>query len=329
MNAFFGVGLGLLLATAGSASAAPLLYTGEIAVMRVSGTYCAPDVYERMPQLDLVLDQRGDGSITGYYSLEGVKVGKLSGASPAQLSVEYPIADQARSKGHTLSLDLGKDPVSGTLQEKGLAEGAEGCAIEVGEVRLSPVPDEDAAQWLQRTEKSYQAQALSSEALNFLKKEQPGKAIPLYQQALALEEAAQGSGSPLTILYVDQLAQAYGKNKQVDQGIALLEPRVAQSEDPEKRFYSEGLARLLQLKAAAFYRAGNYAEALPVYRRAMSLDPSESDYPVGLARTLIKLKRSDEAAALLNEVTPLFSDENDREELSRVRQELPGAKKKP
>lgn len=328
MKALLFVALGTTLLTAGPAVATPVLYTGELAVMRVSGKYCASDVYERLPQIDLVLDRTGDGKILGYYSIEGVKLGKLSGTSPAQLSVEYPIADENRSKGHQLSLDLGKDPVAGTLQEKGLAGNAEGCAIEFGEVRLSPVPDEDAADWLQRTEKSYQAQALSSEALSLMKKEQPALAIPLYQKALALEEAAQGSGSPLTILYVDQLAQAYGKNKQVDQGIAVLEPRVAQSEDPEKRFYSEGLARLLQLKGAAFYRDGKYLEALPVYRRAMTLDPSESDYPVGLARTLIKLHRPDEAVAVINDVTPLFSEENDREELNRVRQELQGAQKK-
>ncbi|GFO67156.1 hypothetical protein GMLC_07350 [Geomonas limicola] len=329
MNRFSAAGFGLTLLAAVSATAAPTLYTGEIAVMRVSGTYCASDVYERLPQIDLVLDRSGDGTVTGFYSIEGVKVGKLSGPSPDRLSVEYPIADPARSKGHTLSLDLAKDPVSGILQEKGLAEKAEGCAIEVGEVRLSPVPDEDAADWFKRTEKSYQAQALSSEALSFMKKDQPAKAIPLYREALALEEAAQGAGSPLSILYVDQLANAYGKSRQPDQGIALLEPRVEQSQDPEKRFYSEALARLLQMKGATFSREGRYSEALPVYRRAMTLDPSESDYPAGLARTLIKLNRIEEAAALLDEVTPLFTEENDREELNRVRRELKAAKKKP
>lgn len=328
MKGFFTAGFGLVLVTAVAASAAPVLYTGEIGVMRVSGKYCASDVYERLPQIDLALDRKGDGEFSGYYSIEGVKIGKLSGSSPAQLSVEYPVADKVLSKGHTLSLDLGKDPIAGILQEKGLGENAEGCAIEVGEVRLSPLPDDDAAQWLTRTEKSYQAQAFSSEALSFMRKEQPGKAVPLYQKALSLEEAAQGSGSPLTILYVDQLAQAYGKNNQVDQGIAVLEPRVAQSEDPEKRFYSEGLARLLQLKAAAYYRDGKYSEALPVYRRAMTLDPSESDYPVGLARTLIKLQRTDEAAALIKEVTPLFAEESDRDELNRVNRELQTLKKK-
>jgi len=317
--------LGTLLLGSVNAEAAPTFLTGEVAVMRVSGKLCASDVYERMPQIDLVLDRSIDGKISGYYVIEGVKIGKFSGTSPSRLEVVYPVAERERAQGHLLSLELGRDPVAGTLKEKGIGDDVEGCAIEVGELRLSAFPEEDARAWQQRTEKSYRAQGLGSEALGELKAQHPDKAVALYQKALALEEEAQGQGSALAILYLDALADAYGKNNDFDKGIALLEPRVAAANDPEKRFYSESLAQLLNQKGSTSYRAGKYAEALPAFKRAMELDPAITEYPAAAVRTLIKLKRFEDAANLLNQMTPLYTEQT---ELDQVRKELEAVQQK-
>ena len=322
MKVFFAVISAIALLNASALHAAPLLFTGEIAVLRASGQQCAPEIFEGLPQIDLVLDRQADGNYRGYLSLQNVKIGKLSGSDLSRLSVTYPYFDPALSTGHALSLDLGKEIVAGTLQEKGIGKTAEGCAIEVGEIRLSAVPDEDANLWMQHIEKSYQALALSSEALSLVKQGAFAKAITLYQKALSLEEAAQGPGSPLVLLYLDALAQTYAKNNQPQQGIALLEPRLEGLGDLETRFLSESLAQLLNLQGALLYRDRKYPEALPVFRRAMALDPAVSAYPAGVARTLIMLKRPGDAAVFLDQVAPQFPEPAAQKEFEQIRKEL-------
>jgi len=326
MKGHLSVVAGTILLTAVSAQAAAVLYTGEMAVMRASGKYCASDVYERLPDIDMVLDRQADGNFRGYYTIQNVKIGKISGSDAARLSVTYPFSDRGRAEGHVLSLVLGKNLVSGTLQEKGMADSAEGCAIEYAEVRLSPTT-EDGDAWFKTTEKSYRASVLSSEALGLVKKEQYAKAIPLYQEALATEEEAQGPESPLTILYLDSLASAFGKNNQSEQGIELLKPRLEEYSGPALKFLSESLAHLCSLQGDTLYRDKKYTEALPFYRQAMETDTGVSSYPAGVARTLIRLHRPDEAAVIIDQVAPLFTTKEEQNELDQVRKELADVKR--
>lgn len=326
MKGYLAVIAATLLFTAVSARAAAVLYTGEMAVMKASGKYCASDVYEHLPDIDMVLDRQADGSFRGYYTIQNVKIGKISGSDAARLSVTYPFSDRGRSEGHVLSLVLGKNLVSGTLQEKAIEDSAEGCAIESAEVRLSPTT-EDGDAWLKSTEKSYRASALSSEALGLVKKEQYAKAIPLYREALAAEEEAQGAESPLTILYLDSLASALGKNNQPDKGIELLKPRLEDYSGPALKFLSESLAHLFNLQGDALYRDKKYIEALPFYRQAMETDTGVSSYPAGVARTLIRLHRPEEAAVVIDQVAPLFTTQEEQSELDQVRKELTDVKR--
>lgn len=260
-----------------SVHASPRLYTGTLEVSNVSGKACTGKEIKEQRQISLVLDQSGN-TLTGLFSGRDMATGKFSGVIADQLPVTYPFFDKNLASGHTLSLSFSDDTISGVLHERHLDNTVDACNWDNAVLHFS-LSAESAPESLTRMQKLYDAQEANSEGVHYLGIREYEKATAPLTKALALREEAEGKLSPDVAVYLNRLVIAYGRNKEFDKAITLLEPRMATFGGNEGTSLHATQYWLLEGKADMRRENGNYAGAIPLYQQLIQARNGDSTRP--------------------------------------------------
>ena len=171
------------------AQAAPLLYTGEMVVKKVSGKDCTGKEAGRSKKANLILDTTA-GQITGYLWGD-FSTGRFSGKEGTPLDLRYAYLNPLIAAGHNITIALHGDTLTARVHERQLAADQEGCNYDDAELKLSASSDDAAAAWI-NTQARYNAHVVREQGIALYKQEKYTEAIPLYEKALTLREEADG-----------------------------------------------------------------------------------------------------------------------------------------
>ncbi len=282
MNKFV-IGLIVIaLMTCNLAQAAPVLYRGEMVVRKVSGKACKTEDIGKVRKMELVFDRGTDGTLNGYFTGE-MMTGRISGRDTVQLTVFYPFADKELAEGHTLSLHIVGSSVTGSLQEKHLADTVDNCNFDDAELNLSISPN-DAVLFLRKAEAGFSAVAVREQGMVLYRQKKYAEAIPLYEKALAMREEAEGKTAEAVSRYLNGLVRVYGNAGRFDDAQNLLTEGLKRFPDGDAHKAMaetrDWLNNLAEAKAAdRFFEQAQelekkyyYAEAIPLYLKALEID---------------------------------------------------------
>ncbi|MDI9570945.1 MAG: hypothetical protein QM278_09550 [Pseudomonadota bacterium] len=170
------------------AAAAPALYTGTLEVKTTSGRACTGSEKKKPINIQITLESDSAG-ISGFLSGDGIMTGRFSGPDLTKLTVVYPFADKALAEGHTLSLAVQGDILTGSLHERHLDDTVENCNYDQAELKLKKTGDAAATKAAQEKSAAlFTAQLSDDQAAGLFKQAKYGEAEPLFKRSLAIKE---------------------------------------------------------------------------------------------------------------------------------------------
>lgn len=295
------------------------LYTGSMAVVRVSGKACAGLAGSH--DVTLVLRQAGDGAaVSGYFTGQEITSGRFSGSGLSKLEVRYPYHDEFKASGHFLSITQNDNGLQAELNDRPLDPAVDDCNFDLARMTLTlRDAGEQAEAGYRSMEAQFVARLTRSQAFNLARSGRYDSALPLYEKALAQADAAAGGSEALLAPYITGLANAYVKLDLFDEFNRFYDERINAIRDEGVRviFTSYRVSALLKAGKARLARE-EYPAALESFEKAFLLLPQNREVIASVMMVHLLMEDFGGAIAFLEGALKNIDNEN-------VQQDVRGA----
>lgn len=307
----------LCLLQALPAQSAVRLYTGQIDILVTSGKSCDGVAGKHDLALVVTVDDGGDPALEGYFSGESITIGRFSGKDPAQLDVRYPFQEEKRATGHSLSILRLDETVVAELRDRHADEGSEDCNFDKARLELVRVKDADVAARLKQMANLFDAQFNRSQALALSTSKGYPTALPYFEKALALAEAALPADSEQLSSYIIGLATCYIWMERFDDFNRLFDTKISVIPDESVRtVFSAFRIRPLMSAGRSAMAKEEYDSALKNFEEAYRLQPQNSEAVIAVVSVYLRREQYSEAIAFLERTISILKSESDRKEVN-------------
>ncbi len=306
----------LCLIQAHPAQSSVHLYTGQIDILVTSGTSCDGVAGKHDMALVVTVDESGGPSLEGYFSGESITIGRFSGKDQAQLDVRYPFQEEKRAIGHSLSILRLDESLVAELRDRHAEEGSEDCNFDKARLELVQVKDADVTARLKQMANLFDAQFNRSQALALSTSKGYPEALPYFEKALSLAEAALPADSEQLTSYIIGLATCYIWMERFDQFNRLFDTKIAAIPDESVRsvFSAFRIRPLLSAGRSAMAKE-EYDTALKNFEDAYKLQPQNSEAVIAVVSVYLRREQYVEAISFLERTGSILKSESDRKEV--------------
>ncbi|MBT1070385.1 tetratricopeptide repeat protein [Pelotalea chapellei] len=278
------------------------LYAGIVNITAVSGKACAGAVGKH--EVSLVLRHDKEQTVSGYFEGQGMTLGHFSGKEGTPLEVRYPLDDESKAGGHSLTISPVPTGLLAELRDRHLDSTADDCNFDLADMTLRHVAEGEAAETrFNQLDALFESQLLRSRAFNLARTGSYVAALPLYEKSLTLAERSLGKDSDQLLPYITSLANAYVRQGEFDKFDQLYDLRYASIKDEGvKAILSSYRIRSLLMSGKTSLLRENHGAALEDFMKAYRLQPQSREAIASVMMAHLRMENYDKAIDFLESV---------------------------
>lgn len=307
----------LILSLALPLQAAVQVYTGQLEILVTSGKSCEGLAGSHDITLSVHVGEGASASVEGFFSGEGITIGRFSGTDLTRLDVHYPFHDELRAAGHNISISRLDQTLVAELHDRHVEADVEECNFDLARMSLVRSSIDNADALLSQMAGIFDAQLNRSQGLSIV---QGGGgyslALPYFEKALSLAEAHLPKDSEQINSYIIAVATSYIWLERTELFNTLYDTRIVKMGDESVRSVFSGYRiRTLMIDGRKALGREEYDSALKTFERAHELQPQNSEAVIAVVSVQLRRERYAEAITFLERAVKTLKNETDRKEV--------------
>jgi tetratricopeptide (TPR) repeat protein len=285
-------------------------------ILETSGKACEGMAKSHDVTLALTVSDDDKASLNGYFSGNGISIGKISGRDRSHLDVHYPFNEELRASGHSLSISRFDETLVAELHDRHVDDSVDDCNFDRARFELTRMTEGSAADRLALMAGLFDAQLNRSQALALSQSSGYAVALPYFEKALSLAETYLPKGSEQINSYLIGVATSYIWLEQFDQFNQLFDTKIAPIADESVRtVFSAYRVRTLMREGRAALAREDFDSAMKSFEYAYKLQPQNSEVVIAVVSVELRRERYPEAIAFMERTEAAMINESDRKDL--------------